>query len=64
MAMGGVFEQGRVAAGVDDAGCVARDDGVAFGQEGKKGHGHVEAACAVGLECLGPMLRFGFHEVR
>ena len=62
--MGGVFEQGGVAASVDDTGCVGGNDGVAFGKEGEKGHGHVEAACAVGLECLGPMLRFGFHKVR
>ena len=58
MAVGGMFEEGGVAARVDDAGCISRGDAVAFGKEGQERYGHEKPACAVGLECFGPMLWF------
>ena len=64
VAVGGVFEEGGVAARVDDAGCISRRDAVAFGEERQERDGHEEPARAVGLECCGPMLRFRFHKVR
>lgn len=63
VAVGGVFEEGGVAARVDDAGCISWRDAVAFGEERQERDGHEEPARAVGLECCGPMLRFRFHKV-
>ena len=58
MTVGRVFEQGGIAARVDDAGCISRGGAVAFDKQGQEGHGHEKASGAIGLECFGPMLWF------